>query len=97
MCVVSMVSQHYTDKWQDTLYPDHPWWIVPTVTQPEISKDEFDALKRDVEELKALLKRAKKYDEDTGQPDCETADKVALLRKVAQLVGVDLGDVLGAP
>jgi hypothetical protein len=55
-----------------------------------VNREEFDALKRDVEEMKALLKRAKEYDERT----CENAEKVALIRKVAKLVGVDLREVL---
>jgi hypothetical protein len=59
-----------------------------------VNREEFDALKRDVEEMKALLKRAKEYDERTGQADCENAEKVALIRKVAELVGVDLREVL---
>lgn len=50
-------------------------------------------LKRDVEEMKTLLKRAKKYDEDNGEPDCEMADKIAFLRRVAAAVGVSLTDV----
>lgn len=62
---------------------------------PEVSRADFDALKREVEEMKKLLLRAKKYDEETGQPDCEMEDKVALLKKVAQLVGVDLSEVFG--
>ena len=31
----------------------------------------------------ALLKRAKKYDEENGEPNCEMDEKMALLRKVA--------------
>ena len=41
-----------------------------------------------------LLKRAKKYDEDNGEPDCEIDEKMDVLRKVAKLVGVDLDEVL---
>lgn len=56
---------------------------------------EFDALKRDVEELKTLLIAAKKFDETTGQPECEVEDKVALIKKVASLVGISMEDVFG--
>lgn len=62
---------------------------------PVITRQEFDDLKRDVLEMKELLKRAKEYDERTGQTDCEQDEKLAVLRKVAELVGVDLKDVLG--
>jgi hypothetical protein len=90
MCVVSMVGDHYQDKWQDL--PGIASW--PLHPQPEISRQEFDQLKRDVEEMKALLQRAKKYDEENGEPDCEIEEKMALLRKVARMVGVDLDDVI---
>jgi hypothetical protein len=88
-----MVADHYADKWRQghPFYPNGGTWPVLA----EVSRAEFDALKRDVEEMKALLKRAKEYDERTGQPDCEMDEKVALLRKVADMVGVNLDDVLG--
>ena len=89
MCVVSMVAEHYRDKW----YPqsDNMSW---TITTPVVSQAEFDALKREVENMKALLKRAKEYDERNGEPDCEMDEKVALVKKVAEMVGVSLDDVL---
>lgn len=46
------------------------------------TEEEFDALKREIEEMKKLLMKAKEYDERTGQPDCEMDDKVELLRKI---------------
>lgn len=57
------------------------------------TQEEFDALKQEVLEMKELLKRAKKYDEDNGEPDCEMDDKIATLKKVADLVGVDLSEI----
>ena len=45
--------------------------------------------------MKALLIRAKKYDEDNNEPHCEMEDKVELLKKVAKYVGVDLKEVFG--
>lgn len=89
MCTVS----HIGDQWVDTAPKRYPDTFI-TYPPVEVSKGEFDALKADVEELKLLLKAAKRYDEATGQPDCETEDKVGLLRRLAKLVGVDLEDVL---
>lgn len=94
MCVVSMVADHYRDKW--TTGPTIPNWMQPIgvpLVPDYISRADFDKLKADVEEMKALLQRAKLYDEANGEPDCEMADKVDLLRKVADLVGVSLNDV----
>lgn len=96
MCAVSAVG----DNWRDQ-FPQRPYYdgIMPWINQSPpppnttISREEFDALKRDIEELKSLLVAAKKFDEATGQKDCEMAEKIDLIRKLAKLVNVDLGDV----
>lgn len=100
MCTVSMVGDHYRDLWRDNPF------VVPS-TSPNSSpvfintngptRAEFNELKRQVEEMKLLLKRAKEYDERNNEPECEVEEKMDLLRKVAKLVGVDLDDVIGAP
>lgn len=107
MCVVSMVSDHYRDKFVD---PMNPWGIQPfqpmtpgvpmgpgyfSLDLNPPSRAEFDSLKKTVDEMKELLLKAKKYDEDNGEPDCEMDSKVEILRRVAQLVGVSLEDVFG--
>jgi hypothetical protein len=75
-------------------YPPQPS-IMPgqTVVTIPVSKEEFEALKKEVEELKQLLKAAKKFDEETGQPDCHMDDKVEFIKKLAEYVGVDLEDI----
>lgn len=108
MCVVSMVGDHYADKWRDRfpIYPkpkpDWPYWPVtegpasqPATPAVAVSPQEFDALRKEVEEMKELLKRAVKYDEDNHEPHCEVEDKMDLLRRVAAAVGVNLDDVIG--
>lgn len=91
MCVVSMVGDHYNDKWKQ------PQWtgIISNVTYDsyQVSKKDFDALKKDVEEMKKLLERALDYDKRNNEPNCEMEEKVALLKKVAELVGVNLEDI----
>lgn len=80
----------------------YPWvqpYIAPTTnpiypTPEAVGREEFDALRREIKELRTLLVAAKRYDSETGQPDCESEDKVALLKRLAALVGVDLDDVL---
>ena len=90
MCMVSNIGDGWAEK-----FP-HQWPnINPPYTQPsDISRQEFDALRREVQELKKLLEAAKKFDEVTGQPDCAMEQKVKLIKEVAKLVGVDLGKVL---
>lgn len=98
MCIMSSIGDEwgrtYPDRWPNVPVPPSTTTTVYTVT-PEVSKEEFDALKREVEALKELLKAAKIYDEATGQPDCEMDEKVELIRRVAELVGVDMDEILG--
>lgn len=61
-----------------------------------VSRVEFDALKAELESLKKLLIAAKQYDKETNQPDCEDAEKIALFRGLAKMLGVDLSDVFPA-
>lgn len=99
MCSVSVVSQY----WQDQL-PNQPYWqhlpgtINPGLgglVPPPITRFEFEQLRNDVNELKELLKAAKKFDDATGQPDCEMEEKVAVIKAIAEMVGVDLSEIFG--
>lgn len=97
MCSVSFVGDHYTQKFQN--WPGLASQPVPSQTTQTtilagVSQADFDALKKEVLEMKELLKKAKLYDEQTGQKDCVMEEKVALLRKVAEAVGINLDDVL---
>lgn len=88
MCVVSFVGDHFQQKWAQPIYQQ-------TFTNiPEITKAEFDALKKEVEEMKALLIKAKEYDEKNNEPNCEIEEKMKFLKEVAKLVGIDLDEVL---
>ena len=94
MCVVSMVGDHYNDKWKDKQFPKE--WQWPNMYPPlnnSVSKEEFETLRKEVLEMKALLLRAIEYDKRNNEPACEMEEKVALLKKVAELVGISLEDV----
>jgi hypothetical protein len=95
MCAVSMAGDFYRDKWNQTPHPFPTPLPLYTLPPPPVTREEFDQLKREVLDMKELLKRAKKYDEDNGEPNCEIEDKMDFLRKVAALVGVNLDDVIG--
>lgn len=95
MCVVSFIGDHYGDKWEK--YKDYTPFNSPNplpFTFPQVSKEEFDNLKKEVEEMKELLRKAKIYDEKNNEPNCEIEDKMKLLREIAKLVGIDLDDVI---
>lgn len=88
MCVVSMIGDHFHDKWNQPYYKE----IITNI--PEVSKKDFDDLKKEVLEMKELLKKAIKYDKDNNEPNCEVEEKLETLKKVAELLGVSLDDVL---
>lgn len=94
MCVVSMVGGYFDDKWRNpngtgsTNYPQ-------IISDPNsASKEDLEKLRQEVLEMKELLKRALKYDKDNKEPHCEMDEKVATLKKVAEIVGVDLKDLI---
>lgn len=99
MCVVSMIG----DYWANTIpgkpgiihTPGLPMTTTHITLAPQITREEFDQLKREIAELKELLLAGKKYDEAMGEPDCEMDAKVALIRQVAKLVGIDMSEVFG--
>ena len=107
MCTVSNMGDHWRVSFPDRypgFYPKQPPVspspvspsTLPGVMWPDLSqvtRQEFEALKKDIQELKELLKAAKKYDEATNQKDCEMEDKVAFIRKMAEYVGVDMEEV----
>lgn len=73
----------------------------PIVNEPNVNslkgigRDEFESLKKEVEHMKKLLIKAKLYDEQNNEPNCEIEEKMEFLRKVADLVGINLDDVIG--
>lgn len=101
MCSVSFIGDAYgktvPERWpwvQPYVQPNSP--TITITQQPEVSREGFDALRKEIEELRTLLIAAKHFDEVTGQPDCEMAEKVELLKRLGELVGVDLSDVLAS-
>lgn len=88
MCVVSMIGDHFNQKW------NRPYYQEMFTNIPEVNRKEFEDLKAEVEEMKVLLTRAKEYDERNNEPNCEIEEKMTLLRKIADLVGVNLDDVI---
>jgi hypothetical protein len=94
MCIVSNIGDFYGRKWD--MYPSQPVTIPQTIITTGVPREEFDALKREVENMKLLLLLAKKVDAANGTPDCEMDEKVAKLRAVAELVGIDLDEIFGS-
>jgi hypothetical protein len=106
MCAVSMVGdfhgENFPKKWP-AYFPDgySPSQIGPFLTPPnkdiEAIKADIAAMRKEFEEIKELLKRAKLYDEANNEPSCEKEEKVALLKAIGAALGVDLADVFKEP
>lgn len=89
MCVVSMIGDYWTEK---TL-PNSPYrtWIYePYRSYPE---QDIDLLRKDLEELKLLIKAGQRYDEQLGEPHCEHKEKVELIKKLAKIAGVSMDEL----
>lgn len=89
MCVVSMIYDHYYDKWWEKLHPPPPT-VVPIplpipapVAIPPITPEE-------IAEFRKLLERAREYDRKNNEPDCELEEKREKLKKLAQELGVEI-------
>ena len=96
MCIVSMISEDYYQKYPQR-WPEMP---IPTVSTPSIltisghpTLADFEALRSEVESLRTLLLKAKKFDKKTGQENCEMGEKVEFVKKLAAMVGVDMYNV----
>lgn len=85
MCVVSMVMDHYADKWKPYIEPQYPFGetmpLAPSI--PQITKEE-------IEEFRKLLERAREYDKRNNEPDCELDEKRQLLKKIAKQLDIDI-------
>lgn len=91
MCVASMVGDTYGRRFNEDPWKD---LIGRKENNQTITRAEFDALKKEVQEMGRLLKNAIEIDKKTGQPDCQHDDKMSLLRRIAEAVGVNLDEVI---
>lgn len=89
MCVVSAVGDYYRKETYSNQFPN--WGGAVPATY--VTAEEFAKLKQSVEEIKTLLLAAKKYDEAMGEPECHMDEKVALIKKLAEIVMVNMDEV----
>jgi hypothetical protein len=92
------------EYWKKFITPPHSSPLTapsqPYQQQPGFSinlgfatAEEVAVLRREVEQLKQLLKRAIKYDEDNNEPHCEIDEKVQAIKVIAKALGVDMNDI----
>lgn len=78
MCVVSTVIDDFNRRW---VQPNtSPPYRYPNTTGDITIRTDEGLTVDEVKALRDLLKSAKQYDDVTGQPDCESDDKIAQLK-----------------
>lgn len=81
MCSVSMIMDHKYDEWMRRY--ETP--IFPTI-QPQVELP----TQEEVDEFRRLLERARQYDREHNQPDCELDEKRQKIRDLAEQLGVNV-------
>lgn len=93
MCVYSMIVDHYYDKWKPYVPLPGPD-IVPLPYTPSIPTLPAPSPKiptqAEIDEFYKLLERARQYDREHQQPDCELEEKRQKLLKLAEELGVEI-------
>lgn len=94
MCVVSMIFDHYEEKWESKVleYKSNPvgkYFIFRDGKWTEIAPKTKE-LELDILEFKKLLDRAKEYDKKNNEPNCELEEKKKKLLDLAKELGVEI-------
>jgi hypothetical protein len=88
MCTVSWVMDQYSEKWRNLVSPTPPWPDIPPL---EIKTPPIPVLtKEEVEEFRTLIEKARKYDVEHNEPNCELEEKKETLKKLADQLGVKI-------
>ena len=99
MCVMSMVMDHYGDKWTQPPYQPIPSapvvppiiWPYPLREAPDVVQKPFKPLtQEEIDEFRKLLERARQYDKDNNEPDCETDEKKKKIKAIAEANGLKI-------
>ncbi|MPZ20149.1 MAG: hypothetical protein GEV06_19860 [Luteitalea sp.] len=99
MCAVSMIMDHYGDKWRDRLPNTMPYEQVPQTPQQPWSPEDIARIfqspvpaitKDEIEEFRRLLERAREYDRRNNEPECELESKKAAVLAIAKQLGVEI-------
>ena len=85
MCVISMIMDHYGDKWSQ---PPYTYPFNPLYQQFPYQGGYVIPNQRELDEFHKLLERAREYDKKYNEPDCETAAKRKKIQDLADAMGV---------
>lgn len=104
MCVVSMIVDHYYDRWEPyrRLPPFHPMFPAPPSPFRPMFPDQPEQLPEvaplpkqlpsaeEIAEFHELLRKAREYDKKNHEPDCESEEKKKKLQALADELGVKI-------
>ena len=62
-----------------------------------ILENQVIALRTELLALKDLITAAQKFDRATGQEECESEEKIAKLKNICDVAGIDLSDIVIFP
>lgn len=84
MCAVSAIMDIWKHQWEkDYCWPPGPWHGEPPIPYyPSLPT------KEEIEDFRRIYEKAKRFDKETGQPDCENKEKIRLLKELAEKLGV---------
>lgn len=83
-----MIMDHYRERW--TSPPYQPVIVQPRLTFPPASSNDPRISDAELADFRKLLERARKYDADNNEPDCELEEKKQALLKIANQLGVKI-------
>lgn len=88
MCVMSMVTTGKTDDWYRRYYP----YTRPNAPLPDVRPVTPWPLptQQELDEFRRLLDRAREYDQEHNQPDCELEEKRQKLLDLAEQLDVEI-------
>ncbi len=94
MCTVSMIMDHYQDRWTHPVQPRTDG--TGTGEWVQFERREIPINDEEIREFRRLLDRARKYDVDNGEPNCEMDEKKQRLLELASELGADVDAVKSA-
>lgn len=83
MCIVSMVYDHYQDKWP--LKTGTYTWPAGPLTVDQLTEKQKEEIRELIKQFYSDLKAAEQLDKHLNQPDCEDLEKAKLLEKIKAL------------
>lgn len=84
MCAVSAIFDQYYDRWTA------PPFVAPNTGTGGVQFTPWLPSTEEIQEFYDLLEKARKWDLEHNEPDCETAEKRQKLQDLAEELGIEI-------